>query len=142
MANLTRLDPFSTGFDDWFKGLMLRPMRYDIEMPESMQLKMDVKSSDDGYVVKAEMPGVRKEDIQVTVEGNQVTIAGEVRKESEEKEGEQVMRSERYFGKVSRTFMLPQDIEESKVSALYADGVLSLTLPRKERSAGRKIKVS
>ena len=142
MANLVRLDPFNTGFDDWFKGLMLRPMRYDIEMPESMQLKMDVNSSDDGYVVKAELPGVKKEDIQVTVEGNRITISGEVKKESEEKEGEQVMRSERYYGKVARTFALPQEIEESKVSAQYADGVLSLVLPRKEKGAGRKIRVS
>ncbi len=99
-----------------------------------MQLKMDVKSLDDGYVVKAVMPGVKKDDIQITVEGNQVTIAGEVKKESEEQEGERVIRSERYYGKVARTFVLPQEIDESAVSAQYADGVLDLVLPRKEKA--------
>jgi len=141
MSNLTRVDPFSTGFDDWFKGLMLRPMRMDIDMPESVQLKMDVTRSDEGYVVKAEMPGVKKEDIHVSVDGSQVTISGEVKRESEEKEGEQVIRSERYYGKVARSFTLPQDIDEAKVAAEYNDGVLNLTLPRKAKSAGRKIEV-
>jgi HSP20 family protein len=141
MANLVRLDPFNTGFDDWFKGLMLRPMRMDIDMPESMQLKMDVTRSDDGYVVKAEMPGVKKEDIHVSVDGSQVTISGEVKRESEEKEGEQVIRSERYYGKVARSFTLPQDIDDAMVAAQYNDGVLELRLPRKAKSAGRKIEV-
>jgi HSP20 family protein len=141
MSNLTRVDPFSTGFDDWFKGLMLRPMRMDIDMPESMQMKMDVTRSDEGYVVKAEMPGVKKEDIHVSVDGNQVTISGEAKRESEEKAGEQVIRSERYYGKVARSFTLPQDIDEAKVAAQYNDGVLNLTLPRKEKSIGRKIEV-
>jgi HSP20 family protein len=141
MSNLTRVDPFTTGFDDWFKGLMLRPMRLDIDMPESMQLKMDVRRSDQGYTVKAEMPGVKKEDIHVSVEGSQVTISGEVKRESEEKEGEQLLRSERYFGKVARSFTLPQEIDESAVSAQFNDGVLELVLPRKAASAGRKIEV-
>ena len=141
MSNLTRVDPFSTGFDDWFKGLMLRPMRVDLDMPESMQIKMDVTRSDEGYVVKAEMPGVKKDDIHVSVEGSQVTISGEVKRESEEKEGEQVIRSERYYGRVGRSFTLPHDIDEAKVTAQYDDGVLELTLPRKAKSAGRKIEV-
>lgn len=141
MSNLTRVDPFSTGFDDWFRGMMLRPMRLDFDVPESVQLKMDVTRSDDGYVVRAEMPGVKKEDIRVSVEGSQVTITGEVKRESEEKEGEQVIRSERYFGKVARSFSLPQDIDESKVKAQYNDGVLELVLPRRAKSAGCKIEV-
>lgn len=141
MPNLTRVDPFTTGFDDWFKGLLLRPMRLDMDVPESIQMKMDVTRSDEGYLVKAEMPGVKKEDIHVNVEGSQVTILGEVKRESEQKEGEQVIRSERYYGKVARSFSLPQDIEESKVTAEYRDGVLELVLPRKEKSAQRKIEV-
>lgn len=141
MSNLTRVDPFTTGFDDWFKGLLLRPMRLDVDVPESLQMKMDVTRSDDGYVVKAEMPGVKKEDIHVNVEGSQVTILGEVKRESEQKEGEQVIRSERYYGKVARSFSLPQDIEEAKVTAEYRDGVLELVLPRREKSAQRKIEV-
>ena len=141
MSNLTRVDPFNTGFDDWFKGLMVRPMRMDIDMPESMQMKMDVTRSDEGYVVKAEMPGVKKEDIHVSVDGNQVTLLGEVKRESEEKAGEQVIRSERYYGKVARSFTLPQDIDESKVAAQYSDGVLQLTLPRKAKSSGSRIEV-
>jgi len=139
MTNITRYDPFNE-FDDVFKGLFVRPMRFEIGQPT--QLKMDLTRTDDTYSVKAEMPGVKKDDIHISVEGNQVTISGESSKEREEKKGEEVIRSERYYGKVSRSFTLPQEVDESKVVANYADGVLNLKLPVKARSAGRKISVS
>jgi len=139
MTNITRYDPFNE-FDDVFKGLFVRPMRFEIGQPT--QLKMDLTRTDDTYCVKAEMPGVKKDDIHISVEGNQVTISGESSKEREEKKGEEVIRSERYYGKVSRSFTLPQEVDESKVVANYADGVLNLKLPVKARSAGRKISVS
>jgi HSP20 family protein len=140
MANLTRYDPFSD-LDDVFKGLFVRPMQFGIETPQ-MRIKMDVTKSDDIYTVKAEIPGVRKDDIQVAVDGNEVTISGEIRKETEEKKGEEVIRSERHYGRVSRSFALPHDVDEAGVVAKYADGVLNLTLPMKVKAASRKIAVS
>jgi HSP20 family protein len=141
MANITRFEPFND-FDDLFKGLFVRPMRIGVDAAPELQVKMDVTRTDDTYAVKAEMPGVKKDDIQVAIDGNQVTVSGEVRKESEQKKGEEVIRSERYHGKVSRTFALPQEVDEAKVTAKYADGVLNLTLPVKAKAAGRRIAVS
>ena len=141
MANITRYDPFND-LDDLFKGLFVRPMRFDLDVAPQMRMKIDVRKTDDTYTVKAEIPGVNKDDIQVSIDGNEVTISGEIKKESEEKKGEQVLRSERYYGKVSRSFTLPHDVDEAKVVAKYADGVLKLTLPMKIKSASKKITVN
>lgn len=141
MANITRFDPF-TDFDDLFKGFLVRPLRYDLEAPAQMNIKVDVTRTDDTYTVKAEMPGIKKDDISVSIDGGQVTIAGEVKKEKEEKKGEEVIRSERYYGKVSRSFSLPQEVDEGKAQAKYADGVLNLTLPVKSKAGSRKLTVN
>jgi len=141
MANITRYDPFNE-LDDMFKGLFVRPIRLEHDLPAQIQVRMDVSRTDDAYAVNAEMPGVKKDDIHVSIDGNQVTISGETKKESEEKKGEEVIRSERYYGKVSRSFTLAQDVDESKVVAKYADGVLKLTLPMKSKAATRKITVN
>ncbi|HLF38542.1 MAG TPA: Hsp20/alpha crystallin family protein [Burkholderiales bacterium] len=141
MANITRYDPFND-LDDLFKGLFVRPMRFDLDVAPQMRMKIDVTKTDDGYTVKADIPGVSKDDIQVSIDGNEVTISGEIKKESEQKKGEEVLRSERYYGKVSRSFTLPHDVDEAKVVAKYADGVLKLTLPMKSKSASKKITVN
>ena len=141
MANITRYDPFND-LDDLFKGLFVRPMRFDLDVAPQMRMKIDVTKAEDTYTVRAEIPGVKKDDVQVSIDGNEVTISGEARKESEEKKGEEVIRSERYYGKVSRSFTLAQDVDESKVVAKYADGVLKLTLPMKSKAATRKITVN
>ncbi len=141
MANITRYDPFSTNIDELFKGMFLRPMRLDLNAPE-VQIKLNVTRSDGGYEVNAEMPGVKKEDIHVSVDGSMVTIAGEVKKEEEEKKGEQVVRSERYFGKVERSFSLPHEIDEAKVEAKFSDGVLKLTLPLHEKTKAKQIEIA
>ena len=141
MANITRFDPF-TDFDDLFKGFLVRPLRYDLEAPAQVNIKVDVTRTDDTYSVKAEMPGIKKDDISVSIDGSQVTIAGEVKKEKEEKKGEEVIRSERYYGKVSRSFTLPQEVDEGKAQAKYADGVLNLTLPVKSKAGSRKLTVN
>ena len=127
MANMTRYDPFGN-LDDLFKGFMLQPVRLDQQAP---QIKMDVKETEGAYVVHAEIPGVKKEDIKVEVDGNVVSISAEVKQEKEEKKGERVIRSERYQGSVSRTFTLGLDVDEKTANAKYADGVLELTLPKK-----------
>jgi len=137
MANLTRYDPFGD-LDDMFKGLMLKPVRLGHQVPE---IKMDVKENNGAYTVRAEIPGVKKEDIKVDVEGNVVSISAEVKDEKEQKQGERVIRSERYYGSMSRSFSLAHDVDEKTANAKYTDGVLELTLPKKSGSRSGKIAV-
>lgn len=142
MANITRYDPFDVTFepfDDLFKGFF-RPARFEGQ-PQQMQIKMDVKENDKAYTVHAEIPGVKKEDIHVTIEGNQVSISAEVKKEKEEKEGEKVLRSERYYGKVYRSFSLGHDVDDAAATAKYSEGVLDLTLPKKATSSAKKLSI-
>ncbi len=140
MANLTRYDPFETGlepFDDLFRGFF-RPVRMDRELP---QFKMDVKEDDKAYTVHADLPGVNKEDIHVSIEGNTVAISAEIRSESEQREGEKVLKRERSYGKVYRSFSLGSDIDEAASSAKYSDGVLELVLPKKVAAASKRLTV-
>jgi len=138
MANLTRFDPL----DDLFRGFFVRPVEFN-NTPQSPAptIKMDVKEDGDHYQVHAELPGVRKEDIHVVVEGNHVTISAEVRQEKEVKEGERVLRSERYFGKVARGFQLEQEIDDAKAAARFNDGVLELTLPKRIVNPGKRLAI-
>jgi HSP20 family protein len=140
MANITRWDPFED-IDDLFKGFFLRPMRVDSGVDSQMRIKMDVKEDDKAYVVHAEVPGVKKEDIQVSIDGNQVSISAEVKREKEEKQGEKVLRTERYYGKVYRAFSLAQDVDQDGARAKYENGVLELTLPKRAASAQRRLTV-
>lgn len=138
MANITRYDPFGE-LDDLFKGFFVRPVAFEGE--QQMQIKLDVKENDNAYTVHADIPGVKKEDIHVTIEGNLVSISAEKKVEKEEKEGEKVLRSERYVGKVARSFTLASDVDESKAQAKYTDGVLELTLPKKAGSTSKKLAI-
>ena len=140
MANLTRYDPFETGlepFDDLFRGFY-RPVRMDRELP---QFKMDVKEDDKSYTVHADLPGVKKEDIHVSIEGNTVAITAETHTESEQKDGEKVLKRERSYGKVYRSFSLGADIDEASATARYNDGVLELVLPKKVAAASKRLAV-
>jgi len=136
MNKLTRFDPL----DDLFRGFFVRPVDMNMEA-NTPPIRMDVSEQPEAFVVHAEMPGVKKEDIHVQVDGNQVTIAAEVKQEKEVKEGERVLRSERYFGKVSRSFQLAQDIDDTKAAARFNDGVLELTLPKKAASASKRLTI-
>jgi HSP20 family protein len=136
MNKLTRFDPL----DDLFRGFFVRPVDMNMEA-NTPAIRMDVSEQPEAFVVHAEMPGVKKEDIHVQVDGNQVTIAAEVKQEKEVKEGERVLRSERYFGKVSRSFQLAQDIDDTKAAARFNDGVLELTLPKKAASASKRLTI-
>ncbi len=141
MANITRYDPFDFGIeplDDLFRGFF-RPVR--MEGVPQVQIKMDVKENDKAYTVHAEIPGVKKEDIHVTIDGNQVSISAEVKKEKEEKEGDKLLRSERYYGKVARSFTLGSDIDDGAAAAKYDNGVLELTLPKKTAAASKKLEI-
>jgi HSP20 family protein len=147
MANLTRFDPFKEmalfnpfgATDDFFKAFRLRPWH---ELEVEPQIKIDVTEDDKAYTVKADVPGIDKNDIHVSIDGNQVSISAEIKKEKEEKKGEVLLRSERYFGKQYRGFSLAHDIDSSRAEAKYSDGVLQLTLPKKAGNGGRELKVS
>jgi len=106
------------------------------------QIKMDVKEADGKYVVNAEIPGVNKDDIHVTVDGNRVSISAEVKQEKETKEGSRVIRSERSYGVASRSFTLADEVDQNKVEAKYNNGVLELTLPKKPGSTRKEISIS
>ena len=137
MANLIRYDPFDV--DDVFKGFFMRPTL--LEDPPQMQIKIDVKENDNAYTVHADIPGVKKEDIHVSVDGSQVSISAETKLEKEEKKGEKVLRAERYCGTVARSFSLAHDVDEAHAEARYSDGVLELTLPKKAPTAARKLAI-
>ncbi|MFA5171694.1 MAG: Hsp20/alpha crystallin family protein [Sulfuriferula sp.] len=142
MANLTPYDPFDLTlepFDNLFRGF-IQPVRFD-NQPQQLHIKMDVKETDKAYTVHAEIPGVKKEDIHVSIDGKQVSISCEVKKEKEEKAGEKVLRSERYHGKLYRSFTLSQDVDEASSVAKYTDGVLDLTLPKKKADTAKKLTI-
>ncbi len=140
MANLIRYEPYELGlepFDDLFRGFF-RPVRLERDLP---QIKVDVKEDSKAYTVHADLPGLKKEDIQVTIDGQVVTVTAETRRESEQKDGEKVLRRERYFGKVSRSFSLDTDVDETGASAKYTDGVLELKLPKKAASSQKRLEI-
>ncbi len=144
MSNLTRYDPFSLEpVSDLFQGLF-RPMRAlttGAEAPLS-DIRIDVAESDAAYTVKAEIPGVAKEDIDVKIDGNVVSISAKAERNKELKEGERVIRRERYSGMVSRSFSLATDIDEAASSASYQDGVLSLTLQKRKDAPQKRLQIS
>lgn len=136
MSNLKRYDPF----DELFRGFFVRPVDFG-QGHEAPEVRVDVKEDDKAYQVHAELPGVNKEDIHVDIDGAVVAISAERKQEKEIKEGERVLRTERYFGKVSRSFQLAQEIEESQAVARYNNGVLELTLPKKAAVQARRITI-
>lgn len=141
MNELRTLDPFALDpFDDTFRSLM-RPWR--IDMPETApRIKIDLSEQNGSYGVKAEIPGVKKDDIDVRIDGNVVTISAELKSEKEEKgNGNRVLRRERQEGYASRSFTLACPVDEGKVEASYKDGVLALTLPKKTETSSRRIAI-
>ena len=139
MNQLTTYDPFAdTGIDELFRGFF-RPVRFEKAGP--VTIKMDVTEQDNAYLVKAEIPGVAKENIQVSIEGNQVTIGAEVKREKDVKNGDRVLRSERYYGSTYRAFALPVEVDEAASNAKYENGVLELKLAKKPVQTGRKLTV-
>ncbi len=129
-------------FDDFFRdvapGYFVKPLHGDA-LPA--QIKVDVKEIDGGYSLQAELPGVAKEDIHVSIDGPLVSLRAEVKQEDNKVEGERLLRSERYYGAVSRSFQLPVDIDEGKAKAKFDNGVLTLSLPRKLNSASQRLAI-
>ena len=142
MANLTRLDPFNELVDDLFKGFLVRPVAYEGARGETLpRMKVDVAEQNGAYLVTAELPGVKKDDIQITTDGAQVTLSAEVKREREASQDERVLHAERVFGKVTRSFTLPQEVDEGKAQAKFKDGVLELTLPKKAAAQRKQISI-
>lgn len=140
---MNHLIPRGSLFDDFFKdvtpGFFIKPLHGD-PLPQS--IKVDVKENGDGYTLQAELPGVDKDDIHVTIEGNVVTLRAEVKQQDTQTSDEKVLRSERYFGSVARSFQLPADIDDSRAKAKYDAGVLTLTLPKKVGgNGGQRLRV-
>ncbi len=136
MNNLTRYDPI----DDLFRGLFVRPVDLG-PSPASPAIKMDVKEQENAFLVHAELPGVKKDDIHVTIDGNLVAIVAEIKQEKEIKEGERVLRSERYFGKLSRSFQLAHEVDDNLSSAKFNDGILELILPKRTASTSKRLSI-
>jgi len=142
MATVNRFDPFNELVDDLFKGFLVRPVAYEGRGGEALpRMKVDVAEQNGAYTVTAELAGVKKEDIQVTIDGSQVTLAAEVKREREASQDERVLHTERVYGKVSRSFTLPQEVDEAKAEAKFRDGVLELRLPKKAAAQRKQISI-
>ena len=139
MANITRFDE---AFDDLLRGFFVRPVGYEGGAPQQVApFRVDVSEDENSYTIRAEIPGVKKDDINISIDSDQVAISAEVKNEKEAKDGERVLRQERYYGKVHRAFQLGQTVDENVANAKYADGVLELTLPKKAAASAKRITI-
>jgi HSP20 family protein len=140
MNELRLIDPFALDpIDDIFRGLT-RPWR--LALPKAApRIRIDVSEQDGSYLVKAEIPGVRKEDIDVRIDGDQVTISAETKTEKEEKEKGRVIFNERQEGYASRSFTLACPVDEAHAEASYKDGVLSLKLSKKAATSTKRLAI-
>lgn len=134
-----RLGWLDNDFDQFFNGF-LAPEAY-VADGHDLVPAVDVSETDDAYLVRAEMPGVRKEDIDITLEDGVLTLSAERKSESEAREGERLIRREVRYGKYLRSLRLGVPIDEDRIKASYADGVLALNLPKSEAAKPRKIEV-
>jgi len=140
MANVTRYNPFDDFLNDFGKGFFVRP--FNLPAEAELKMRIDVSEDDKAYTVKADIPGVRKEDIQVDIDGDTVSLRAEVKQEKEEKDGGKVVYRERSYGLVSRSFSLPAEVDDKTSQAEYKDGVLKLVLPKKANGGGRRLNVA
>lgn len=139
MANIARYNPFEELFNDFGKGFFVRPVGLPAET--DLKMKIDVSEDDKSYTVQADIPGVKREDIQVDVEGDTVLLRAEMKQAKEEKKGEKVVYSERSYGMVSRSFSLPSEVDDKAAKAEYKDGVLRLVLPKKSNGGAHRISI-
>ena len=140
MANIARFSPFDDTLDDLFRGFFVRPVNF--ESPAgAAAFRVDVTENDTAYTLRAEIPGVKKNDINVSIDGDTVAISAEIKNEKDVKNGDRVLRSERYYGKVYRAFTLGQAVDEAAAMAKYNDGVLELTLPKKAAVQARRLTI-
>ncbi len=140
MGNVLRWEALDDQFDNLVRNIF-RPVAVttrDVVAP----IRLDVSENENAYIVHADMPGVKKDDIKIEIDGNQVSISAETKNEKDVKDGERVLRSERYYGKVSRSFTLTQEVDEAAASAKYDNGVLELALPKKAVAKAKLVAVA
>jgi len=142
MVNVTRFNPFDDSFDDLLRGFFVRPVAFEGAAQTAQAIRVDVREDDAAYTVHAEIHGVKKDDIHVTIDNDTVSISAETRNEREVKEGSRVLRAERYYGKFARSFTLGQAVDEATASAKYADGVLELTLPKRATATAKRLSIN
>jgi HSP20 family protein len=140
MANLGVFQPLQDLVNDLGRDLVVRPL--GMAGQAISRIRLDVDEDDDGYTVRAEIPGSRKEDIRVSVEGNQVSLSAELRKEKDGMAGRRTVYSERNYGVVSRSFTLPGELEAGGALAQYQDGILTVFVPKKATSSGSRVPVT
>jgi HSP20 family protein len=144
MANLARFDPFSMTrmdpFESMVRDLMPTTFRTMLQPMGEPTIPLEVQEVDNAYLVTAELPGVKKGDIDISISGNQLTLNAEYKQEKMAS-GAREWCNERWHGKVSRTIQLPVDIEDKKADATFADGLLHLTLPKKASGMAKKLEI-
>ena len=141
MMNMTRFSPLENAFENIFRGIPVWVPNPEAPANAPAPFRMDVTENDKEYRVMAELPGVKKEDIGITINGSEVAVAAEMKYEKDVKNGDTVLRSERSYGKFQRAFSLAQEVDEKTAEAKYTDGVLELTLPKKAAAAAKRIAV-
>jgi HSP20 family protein len=141
MLNITRFNPLEDAFENLFRSVPVWLPSPETRVTAPTQFRMDVSENDKEYQVLADLPGVKKEDISITISGNQVAVSAEVKHEKDVEKGETMLRGERYYGKIQRSFALGQEVDQATAQAKYNDGVLELTLPKKTVAAAKRLQV-
>ena len=136
VRDLFAADPFDEAFRNFLRPWVARGVA------QAPDIKVDLIESNGDYKVKAEIPGVRKEDIQIDIDENKLSISAEVKNESEEKNDDRVIRSERQYGYASRCLWLDSPVDQSRSKARYENGVLEVTLPKKTASAAKRLSIA
>ena len=142
---LRRWEPFNElrRMEDIFgrmRPVFLRPNRMVRRWSEEWELPLDISQTEDSIAIKASVPGIRPEDVEVTIEGKTLTLRGEFKAEEETKE-ENVLLQERRYGSFCRSVTLPTGLDTDKAEATYENGVLTLSIPKREETKPKSIKV-
>jgi len=141
MFNITRFNPIDDAFDNLVRGVPVWLPNLERREAAPAQFRMDVSENEREYQVLAEMPGLKKDEISITINGNEVSVSAELKHEKDAKKDDTLLHSERYFGRIQRAFTLGHEIDQASAQAKYADGVLQLTLPKKTAAALKKLAV-
>src|SRR5512134_2946945 len=123
MVNITRFNPLEDAFENLFSGMQVWLPNRETRAVAPTQFRMDVTENDKEYRVMAELPGVKKEEISITINGNEVAVSAEVKQEKVLKNGDTVLCAERFYGTMKRAFSLGQEVDEASAQAKYNDGV-------------------